>query len=156
MAEAEALASLSHPNLLHFDGIVSDHGTVCALHAPEEGQSMTRTPSNLPVAPSQEEIDASLKQLAPALELLHSRNLIRADVTPDTILLRPDPLLDSFWGDKKFPGRRGCTRSIWRLRQGTPRRNSISPTKRRMGLFVMFIHWLPFSITSSRAAIPST
>ena len=41
MAEAKALASLSHPNLLHFDGIVSDHGTACALHAPDVGQSIT-------------------------------------------------------------------------------------------------------------------
>jgi serine/threonine protein kinase len=102
MAEAKALASLRHPNLLHFDGIVSDHGTACALHAPEEGQSITNLIKSSGQPPSQEEIDASLKQLAPALELLHSRNLIHANITPDTILLRPDPLLIRFGATKSF------------------------------------------------------
>jgi serine/threonine protein kinase len=102
MAEAKALASLSHPNLLHFDGIVSDHGTACALHAPEEGQSITDLIKSSSQPPSQEEIDASLKQLAPALELLHSRNLIHANITPDTILLRPDPLLIRFGATRSF------------------------------------------------------
>ena len=102
MAEAETLASLSHPNLLHFDGIVFDHGTVCALHAPEEGQSITNLIKSSSQPPSQEEIDASLKQLAPALELLHSRDLIHANITPDTILLRPDPLLIRFGATRSF------------------------------------------------------
>jgi serine/threonine protein kinase len=101
MAEAKALASLSHPNLLHFDGILSDHGTACALHAPEEGQSITDLIKSSS-QPCQEEIDASLKQLAPALELLHSRNLIHANITPDTILLRPDPLLIRFGATRSF------------------------------------------------------
>ena len=102
MAEAKALASLSHPNLLHFDGIVSDHGTACALHAPEVGQSITNLIKSSSQPPSQEKIDASLKQLAPALELLHSRNLIHANITPDTILLRPDPLLIRFGATRSF------------------------------------------------------
>jgi serine/threonine protein kinase len=102
MAEAKALASLSHPNLLHFDGIVSDHGTVCALHAREEGQSITNLIKSSSQPPCQEELDASLKQLAPALELLHSRGLIHASITPDTILLRPDPLLIRFGATRSF------------------------------------------------------
>jgi serine/threonine protein kinase len=102
MAEAKALASLSHPNLLHFDGVVSDHGTACALHAPEEGQSITNLIKSSSQPPSQEEIDATLKQLATALELLHSRNLIHANITPDTILLRPDPLLIRFGATRSF------------------------------------------------------
>ena len=102
MAEAKALASLSHPNLLHFDGIVSDHGTACALHAPDVGQSITNLIKSSSQPPSQEKIDASLKQLAPALELLHSRNLIHANITPDTILLRPDPLLIRFGATRSF------------------------------------------------------
>jgi serine/threonine protein kinase len=102
MAEAKALASLSHPNLLHFDGIVSDHGTACALHAPEEGQSITNLIKSSSQPPSQEEIDAALKELAPALELLHSRGLIHANITPDTILLRPDPLLVRFGATRSF------------------------------------------------------
>ena len=102
VAEAKALASLSHPNLLHFDGVVSDHGTACAVHAPEEGQSITNLIKSSSQPPSQEEIDASLRQLAPALELLHSRNLIHANITPDTILLRPDPLLIRFGATRSF------------------------------------------------------
>ena len=57
MAEAKALASLSHPNLLHFDGIVSDHGTACALHGPEAGQSITNLIKSSSQPPSQEKID---------------------------------------------------------------------------------------------------
>ena len=45
---------------------------------------------------------SSLRQLAPALELLHSRNLIYANITPDTILLRPDPLLICFGATRSF------------------------------------------------------
>ena len=155
MAEAKALASLSHPNLLHFDGVVFDHGTACALHAPDVGQSITNLIKSSSQPPSQEKIDASLKQLAPALELVHSRNLIHANITPDTILLRPDPLLIRFGRQEVSSARADARRSIWRLRQGIPRRSFISPMKRRMGLFAMFIHWLLFSITSSRAVTPS-
>jgi serine/threonine protein kinase len=102
IAETEVLASLSHPNLLHFDGVVSDHGTACALHALEEGQSITNLIKSSSQPPSQEEIDASLKQLAPALELLHSAGLIHANITPNTILLRPDPLLIRFGATRSF------------------------------------------------------
>ena len=40
IADTKALSELRHPNLLRFDGVVSDHGTAFALHAPEEGQSL--------------------------------------------------------------------------------------------------------------------
>jgi len=41
MAEARALSALRHPRFLRFDGVVSDHGTAFALHAAEEGQSIS-------------------------------------------------------------------------------------------------------------------
>ena len=96
MAEVWALSALRHPNLLRFDGILSDHGTAFALHAPEEGQSVTSLVKSSKQPPPQEELDAIVKQLVSALELLHSRDLIHANITPDTILLRPEPLLIRF------------------------------------------------------------
>ena len=41
ISEATALSALRHPNLLRFDSVAFDHGTAFALHAPEEGQSIT-------------------------------------------------------------------------------------------------------------------
>jgi len=108
MAEARALSALRHPSLLRFDGVVSDHGTAFALHAAEEGQSVTSLVRASKQPLPQETMDAIVKQLASALELMHSRNLIHANITPDTILLRPDPLLVRF----------GATRSLIATRMG--------------------------------------
>ena len=102
MAEAKALVALRHPNLLRFDGVVSDHGTAFALHAPEEGQSITNLIKSSKQPPPQEEIDAIVKKLVSALDLLHSRDLIHANITPDTILLRPDPLLIRFGATRSY------------------------------------------------------
>ena len=74
MAEVRALSALRHPNLLRFDGTLSDHGTAFALHAAEEGQTVTSLVKSSKQPPPQDELDASVKQLISALELLHSRD----------------------------------------------------------------------------------
>ncbi len=102
MAEARALSALRHPSLLRFDGILSDRGTAFALHAAEEGQSITSLVKSSKQPPTQDELDASVKPLVSALELLHSRDLIHANITPDTILLRPEPLLIRFGATRSF------------------------------------------------------
>ena len=102
IAEARALSALRHPNLLRFDGILFDHGTAFALHAAEEGQSITSFVRSSKGPSCQDDIDTSVKQLISALELLHSRNLIHANITPDTIILRPDPLLIRFGAARSF------------------------------------------------------
>ncbi len=102
MAEARALSALRHPNLLRFDGILSDHGTVFALHAAEEGQSIMSFVKFSEGPPPQEDLDASVKQLVSALELLHSKGLIHANITPDTVFLRPDPVLIRFGATRSF------------------------------------------------------
>ncbi len=101
-AEATALSALHHASLLRFSGVVSDYGTALALHAPEEGQSVTGLVKSSKHPPLQQEIDAILEPLISALELLHSRDLIHANITPDTILLRPDPLLIRFGAARSF------------------------------------------------------
>ncbi len=102
MAEARMLSTLRHPNLLRFDGVLSDHGTAFALHAAAEGQSITSFVKSSKQPPPQEKIDASLKPLLSALELLHSKELIHANITPDTVLLRPEPLLIRFGATRCF------------------------------------------------------
>ena len=102
MAEARALSALRHPSLLRFDGILSDHGTAFALHAAEEGQSVTSIVKTSKQPPPQDELDASVKKLVSALELLHSRDLIHANITPDSVLLRPEPLLIRFGATRSF------------------------------------------------------
>ena len=102
IAEARALSALRHPALLRFDGVESDHGTVLALHAPEEGQSVTNFIKASKQPLPQETMDSVVKYLASALELMHSRNLIHANITPDAILLRPEPLLVRFGGARCF------------------------------------------------------
>ena len=102
IAEARALSALRHPALLRFDGVESDHGTVLALHAAEEGQSVTNLIKASKQPLPQETMDAIVKHLASALELMHSRNLIHANINPDAILLRPEPLLVRFGGTRCF------------------------------------------------------
>ena len=102
IAEARALSALRHPALLRFDGVESDHGTVLALHAAEEGQSVTNFIKASKQPLPQETMDSVVKYLASALELMHSRNLIHANITPDAILLRPEPLLVRFGGARCF------------------------------------------------------
>ena len=102
IAEARALSALRHPGLLRFDGVESDHGTVLALHAAEEGQSVTNLIKASKQPLPQETMDAIVKHLASALELMHSRNLIHANITPDAVLLRPEPLLVRFGGTRCF------------------------------------------------------
>ncbi len=102
IAEARALSALRHPGLLRFDGVESDHGTVLALHAAEEGQSVTNLIKASKQPLPQETMDAIVKHLASALELMHSRNLIHANINPDAILLRPEPLLVRFGGTRCF------------------------------------------------------
>jgi serine/threonine protein kinase len=102
MVEAKTLSALRHPNLLRFDGIVSDHGTAYALHSLEEGQSLINVVKPSKQSVSQEEVDATVKPLVSALYLLHSKGLIHANITPDTILLRPEPLLIRFGAAKSY------------------------------------------------------
>ena len=102
MAEARALSALRHPNLLRFDGVLSDQGTVFALHAAEEGQSIASLERASDQFPSQDDIDARLKPLLSALDLLHSRGLIHSNITPYNILLRPEPLLVRFGATRGF------------------------------------------------------
>jgi formylglycine-generating enzyme required for sulfatase activity len=102
MAEARALSALRHPSLLRFDGVEPDHGTVLALHAAEEGQSVTSLIRSSKQPLPQEAMDAIVKPLVSALELMHLRNLIHANITPDTILLRPEPLLVRFGASRSF------------------------------------------------------
>ena len=102
IAEARALSALRHPALLRFDGVESDHGTVLALHAAEEGQSVTNLIKASKQPLPQETMDAIVKHLASALELMHSRNLIHANINPDSILLRPEPLLVRFGSTRCF------------------------------------------------------
>ncbi len=102
VAEARTLAALRCPNLLRFDGVLSDHGTALALHAVEEGQSMTNFVKFSKQPPPQEEVDEYAKQLVSAIEHLHSRNLIHANINPDTVFLRPVPLLVRFGAARSF------------------------------------------------------
>ncbi len=102
MIEVKALSALRHPSLLRFDGVVPDHGAAYALHAPEQGQSLTSLVKSPKPPPPQDEIDAIVNPLISALELLHSKDLTHTNITPDAILLRPAPLLIRFGAARSF------------------------------------------------------
>ena len=105
-AEARALSALRHPSLLRFDGVVSDHGTAFALHAPEEGQSITSLVKSSKHSPTQEEIDAILKSVdfgagTLAFQRSHSRQYYPGHHSP-----APGSAPDPLWSGAEFPG---CT-----------------------------------------------
>ena len=86
--EAEALASLNHPNIAQIYGLEKSDGAISLVMELVDGPTLADRIAQGPIA-----VDEALpiaKQIAEALEAAHERGIIHRDLKPANIKLRPD------------------------------------------------------------------
>ena len=86
--EAEALASLNHPNIAQIYGLEKSDGATSLVMELVDGPTLADRIAQGPIA-----LDEALpiaKQIAEALEAAHERGIIHRDLKPANIKLRPD------------------------------------------------------------------
>ena len=86
--EAEALASLNHPNIAQIYGVERSDGAIALVMELVDGPTLADR-----IAQGASPVDEALriaKQIAEALEAAHERGIIHRDLKPANIKLRPD------------------------------------------------------------------
>lgn len=83
--EAQSIAKLSHKNIISVIDIFEDNNTAYYVMEYHSGGSLSEKVGNKPLA--EEEALVYIRQLASALEYLHSRNMMHLDVKPANVLL---------------------------------------------------------------------
>lgn len=93
--EAQWLARLSHPSLLHVLRAWEANGTVYRAMPYYSGNSLLSLRRKMEAPPDEASLRALLDGLLDALQILHDAGVMHGDVTPNHILLLPDdrPLL---------------------------------------------------------------
>lgn len=87
--EAEILAKLSHPNLISIHDIdVTDHGVLYIVMDFVAGSTLRATEEHVGDIPW---VLGVLKQVAQALEILHTQSIVHRDLKPDNILVVSAP-----------------------------------------------------------------
>jgi Tol biopolymer transport system component len=85
--EAQALASLNHPNIATIHGVEQADGIQAIVMELVEGQTLAeRLVTRLP----QREVLSLASQIVDALEAAHERGIVHRDLKPSNIKLRPD------------------------------------------------------------------
>ena len=94
--EGQALAALSHPNVVSVHTLRELDGQLVLVTELVEGQPLAERLSSGPLSPN--DARRILSQLASAVAALHDLGLIHRDLKPDNVLLRPDgsPVLIDF------------------------------------------------------------
>jgi serine/threonine-protein kinase len=86
--EAQALASLNHPNIAHIHGLEESDGVRALVMELVEGEDLAQRIARGPIP-----IDEALpiaRQIAEALEAAHEQGIIHRDLKPANIKVRPD------------------------------------------------------------------
>jgi serine/threonine protein kinase len=107
--EARMLAGFEHPNLVQVFDFWHENGTAYMVMPYCRGVSLRTVLQQLDAPPSEAWLKALLRPLLDALALLHGRNCVHRDISPDNIQILPNgsPLLLDF----------GAAREV---RQGSP------------------------------------
>ncbi len=86
--EAEVLAALNHPNIVHIHGLEKTDGTIALVMELVEGPTLEDriTQGAIPL----DEALPIAKQIAEALEAAHEQGIIHRDLKPANIKVRPD------------------------------------------------------------------
>jgi serine/threonine-protein kinase len=125
--EGQALAQLSHPNIVHFHGLAESHGQLALVIEFVAGESLdaviernARRVAGLPGAPVLQPMRAwhYFQQLLGALAATHTLNIIHRDVKPANLMIRWDGLAKlTDFGIARLPA--DVARSTGGLQPGT-------------------------------------
>ncbi|MBS0242872.1 MAG: protein kinase [Proteobacteria bacterium] len=105
LKEAEGLARFKHPAIVDVSDHFEANGTAYMVLAYERGTNLRNWIANLQRHPTQAELDAILKPILDAVELMHQNGALHADIAPDNIIIRPDgsPVLVDFGSWRPLP-----------------------------------------------------
>jgi serine/threonine-protein kinase len=101
LGEANALAQLSHPNIVHFFALSRDAGQLALVMELVEGSPLSdvisqyrtaATPGSLPCLPFMRAWNL-FSQLLGALAATHALGILHRDVKPSNVLVRPDEVV---------------------------------------------------------------
>ncbi len=85
VGEAQALARISHPNVVRVHQVFEDNDTAYMVLDFIEGRELGDEIAEAPLAPR--EIRAALLQLLDAVAVIHDSGLLHRDISPDNIML---------------------------------------------------------------------
>ncbi len=96
--EAKAITQFNHPNIVRVLRYFKSNNTAFMVLHYEEGVDMGHWRDNLARPPSQPQLEAIIKPLLDALELMHNNDFLHRDIAPDNIIIRKDgsPILIDF------------------------------------------------------------
>lgn len=86
--EAQTIAALDHPNIIHIHDIFEENNTAYYVMEYVEGESLSEVVKRGGVL-SESQAVGYIRQVASALEYIHSRQIMHLDVKPGNIMVRP-------------------------------------------------------------------
>ena len=86
--EAQTIATLDHPNIIHIHDIFEENNTAYYVMEYVEGESLSEVVKRGGVL-SESQAVGYIRQVASALEYIHSRQIMHLDVKPGNIMVRP-------------------------------------------------------------------
>jgi serine/threonine protein kinase len=98
LQEARTLAKFEHPSIVRVTRVFEANSTAYMVMRFEEGQTFDDWLKQLHRAPTQEELDAVVRPLLEALQMMHRADFLHRDISPDNIIVRGDgsPVLLDF------------------------------------------------------------
>jgi len=98
LQEARTLAKFEHPSIVRVTRVFEANSTAYMVMRFEEGRTFDDWLKQLDRAPTQEELDAVVRPLLEALQMMHRADFLHRDISPDNIIVRADgsPVLLDF------------------------------------------------------------
>jgi formylglycine-generating enzyme required for sulfatase activity len=98
LQEAQTLARFRHSSIVRVTRVFEAFSTAYMVMEYEHGSDFDSWLRALKRAPTQEELDRIVAPLLDALELMHAKNFLHRDISPDNIIIREDgtPVLLDF------------------------------------------------------------
>src|SRR5262245_48039404 len=98
LQEARTLAQFEHPAIVRVSRVFEANSTAYMVMRFEQGLNYEHWLRQLGRPPTQQELDAILRPLLEALQMMHRANFLHRDISPDNIIVRGDgsPVLLDF------------------------------------------------------------
>jgi serine/threonine protein kinase len=111
VAEAQTIATLSHPNIVRVHQVFEDNGTAYMALDHIKGHDLLEIIDEKKVTLTPDQIVTMARKLISAVGHIHSHGLLHCDVSPDNICVRADgePVLIDFGSARKLVDGAGQT-----------------------------------------------